>query len=96
MVTEPAPGSIGELLERIDRDWKGLWLLVDQFDPGQMEAPGASGWSLKDNLAHLAAWERYLVEHTIQGRPAHMVLGIDAPALATLDEAGVKVTAIMR
>jgi hypothetical protein len=84
MVMEPAPGSSDELLARIDRDWKGFWLLVDQFDAGQMETPDASGWSLKDNLAHLAAWERYLVEHTIH----HAVMGIDASTMATLDEAG--------
>jgi hypothetical protein len=88
MQDEAMPSSVAELLARIDRDWKGLWQLVDQCDMAQMETPDAGGWSVKDNLAHLAAWERYLVEHTLQGQPAHVAMGIDEPAVATLDEAG--------
>lgn len=84
---ESVPGSIAELLERIDRDWKALWLLIGQFDEGQMDVPDASGWSVKDNLAHLAAWERYLVEHVMQGRPAHEVMGTDDVTLASASEA---------
>lgn len=42
----------------------------------QMTKSGHEGWSVKDHLAHLAAWEQMLIE-TIQGRPGNAILQMD-------------------
>jgi hypothetical protein len=37
-----------------------LQAVFSELDTDQMTAPGAEGWSVKDELAHLAAWARGL------------------------------------
>jgi hypothetical protein len=54
-----------------------------------MTTPGAGGWSVKDNLAHLTAWEQFMLWHHLQGRPPHDAMQIDAATFGKLDEAGI-------
>ncbi len=87
MENETYPGSTSELLERIQSGWDDLWTVIDGLTPAQMEIPDAGGWSIKDNLAHLTAWERYMMLHYLQGRPAGEAMGLDeATAAAHYDE----------
>jgi uncharacterized protein (TIGR03083 family) len=56
------PQTKAELLDRIDRAWRDLQATIDSLPPGQLITPtNAAGWSVKDHLAHLAAWERAMV-----------------------------------
>jgi hypothetical protein len=57
------PATKAELMARIEREWAVLQALLAQVSEEQMEAPGADGWSVKDQVAHLAAWERHLLLH---------------------------------
>ena len=52
------PPTVQEVLESIEREWNALQAVFSELDTDQMTAPGAEGWSVKDELAHLAAWAR--------------------------------------
>lgn len=75
------PAAHDELLARIDREWARLVDLVRRMTPAQLEAPHAGGWSPKEHLAHITAWERYLIGTVIGGKPPGESFAVD-PALA--------------
>lgn len=50
-----------QLTERIDRAWSELLAMIAPATEDDLTRPGEGGWSAKDHLAHLAAWERSLV-----------------------------------
>lgn len=77
MEDETLPGSIAELQERIERGWSDLRAVIDGLTPAQMETADTGGWSIKDNLAHLTAWERYMLLGHLQGQPASEAFGLD-------------------
>jgi len=55
-------GRIGksELLAEIERDWAALQEGLSRLTPEQLtEIRDRQGWSAKDHLTHLAAWERF-------------------------------------
>jgi hypothetical protein len=79
------PTSLAELLGRIDREWGRLNGLIRRMTPEQLEASVDGGWSPKDHLAHVTAWERYLIGTVVGGRPSHEVLGLTEEQLASAD-----------
>jgi uncharacterized protein (TIGR03083 family) len=83
------PRDKKDLLERIEREWSMLLRAIESVTPEQMSAPMAGGWSIKDNLAHLAAWERFMVRCYLHGELAHQAMQIDAETFARLDEDGI-------
>ena len=52
------PPTVQEVLESIEREWNALQAVFSKLEIDQMTSPGAEGWSVKDELAHLAAWAR--------------------------------------
>jgi uncharacterized protein YndB with AHSA1/START domain len=86
--TSSLPRDTADLLDRIRREWAALEQVYAGLSDEQMTRPGAEGWSVKDHLAHLTAWEQFMLANHLQGRPAHEVLEIDAATLKTLDENG--------
>lgn len=79
--------STADLLARIQRAWDALWATLDGLSEEQLLQSDAGGWSIKDNLAHLTAWERYLMLHHLQGRPLDEALGLDKTIVtAHIDE----------
>lgn len=59
-VTEPTrPTDKATILAREREAWTGWWAHVEGVDPG---ATRPDGWSLKDVIAHIAAWQRYSAE----------------------------------
>lgn len=82
------PGTKAELLDRIDREWEALEGAISHIPREQMEDPVSGGWSVKDNLAHLAEWERFLRLHHIQGLPSHEVMGVEESVFRAVDEDG--------
>ncbi len=52
-----------ELLVLINTEYDKFMAIVNELNPSQLVQPGAIGeWSVKDVLAHLAAWEARLVQ----------------------------------
>ena len=83
------PKDKADLLARIQREWSALMHTIEALTAGKMTIPGTGGWSVKDNLAHLAAWEQFMLRCHLQGEPPHETLQIDKTTFEGLDENGV-------
>ncbi|MGE5595004.1 MAG: ClbS/DfsB family four-helix bundle protein [Hyphomicrobiales bacterium] len=70
MTAEGHPRTVEELVQRIHRSRAALEELVNSVPSERLLEPGEDGWSAKDHLAHIAGWERSLVE-LLDGRPRH-------------------------
>lgn len=82
------PANMDDLLDLVDKEWSALMGAIAFLTDQQITAALPGAWSVKDNLAHVAAWERFLLLHHLQGQPPHQVLDIDAAAFEALDEDG--------
>ena len=51
-----------------------------------MITPDVGGWAPKDNVAHLAAWERFMLRRYLQGQPPHEAMQIEEATLEHLEE----------
>lgn len=79
------PTNTPELLAWIDKAWNQLLAVVDQLSPETLTVPAADGWSPKDQLAHLAHWEQWLLRHHMAGEPAQDIMQVDAALLEDFD-----------
>jgi hypothetical protein len=70
-----------ELTSQIARDRAALDAVVDSLDDERLTTPGHEGWSVKDHLSHIAAWERMIVAH-LRNCTDHEVVGMDEAAYA--------------
>ena len=74
-----------ELLADIERTWAALNQGLARFTEAQMTTlRDQEGWSVKDHLIHLEAWERSVV-FFLQGRPRHKGLGVEEAVYLTGD-----------
>jgi hypothetical protein len=54
-----------ELLSRIHTERNRLEEMIASLTPAQMLVPGVDGeWTVKDVLAHISAWERWMIRWT--------------------------------
>ncbi len=71
------PRDKTELMERIHRSWAALEQTLSRLSAAQMTTQEPrGGWSVKDHLAHLSAWEQMLAE-IIGGRSGNAVVGME-------------------
>ena len=91
MTTEDTylPQDLADLLDRIEREWTALLASVESLSAEQMTRREPGGWSIKDHLAHVTEWERFLILNQFEGQPAHVALGIDRALTEGPDEAGI-------
>jgi uncharacterized damage-inducible protein DinB len=82
------PANGADLRTRIDTSRAALERDVAALTEQRLAVVGADGWSVKDHLAHIAAWERVLIA-LLRGAPEHEAFGIDAARLAALNTDGV-------
>ena len=80
------------LLDDVARSWDDLLDAVDGLDERQLLAPGPEGWSIKDHLAHLSSWERYLLVR-LDGREPAAAMGLDGWP-ATVDAVNAELQAL--
>ena len=85
--TDP-PGDKGELMRRIDREWSRLEQAIIPLGDAQLEILDEGGWSVKDNLAHLTAWEQFMRLYYLGDFPAHEAMQVDRETYESLDEDG--------
>jgi len=83
------PKDKADLMGRIQREWSALTQAIAQLSTEQMQVPGAGGWSVKDNLAHLTAWEQFMLLHYLQGRPRHEAMQVGKATMERVDENGI-------
>ena len=51
-----------DLLDWLQEEYQQWEALLDQVGPARMDQPGVNGdWSMKDIIAHLTGWNRWLV-----------------------------------
>jgi len=77
------PRTVPELLERIDRDRAPLEQAVANMSDDDLLAM-AGDWSVKDHLAHVAAWERRLLAE-MRGDHAAERFGLDEVTSASAE-----------
>jgi uncharacterized protein (TIGR03083 family) len=65
-----------EMLSEIQRAYAALEQTLSALTPAQLSAPGPEGWSAKDHLTHLMAWENSMV-FLLNRRARHEGLGVD-------------------
>ncbi len=80
------PQDKAELMRRISFEWQALQQSFSGLSEAQMSIPDAGGWSIKDNLAHIMVWERYLHLHYLGRQPAHEVMGVGTADLEKMDQ----------
>jgi hypothetical protein len=65
-----------DLLAHIERDWTAINKLFATLTESQLtDIRNPDGWSIKDHIAHLTAWENSVV-YFFQHKPRHEGLGI--------------------
>jgi uncharacterized protein (TIGR03083 family) len=69
------PKNKTELLERMRTAREALERTLAGLDEAALAEPGPEGWSVKDHLAHLAAWQRKVLGN-MDGRAGYEVLGV--------------------
>ena len=79
------PTTIRGLIERMEPSRASLETAVGSIDRALRTKPGPDGWSVRDHLAHVAAWENSVVA-LLQGIPRHVGLGVDQDLYATGSE----------
>ncbi len=80
-MSDDAITSKQELLAAIDRNWVQLTAALARLTPADFTAHHDDhGWTVKDHIVHLAAWERSVV-YLLTGRPRHVGLGVSESAL---------------
>jgi hypothetical protein len=66
-----------ELLAETERSWSALNAAIARMTESQITTlKDEQGWTIKDHIIHLAAWERSVV-FFLQGKPRHEGLGVD-------------------
>ena len=76
-MSEHTMNTKADLLATIDPAWITLNAALDRLTEHQLTTvKDAQGWTVKDHLIHLAAWERSVV-FFLQGLPRHAGLGVD-------------------
>jgi hypothetical protein len=81
------PATKAALLAATVRDRDELIRLLSTLTPEQIAQTGAYGWSAKDHVAHLAAWERLLIDWYEAGaRGEDQQLPAPGYTWATMDE----------
>ena len=67
-----------EFLAEVERSWAAFNAAIDRLSESQLTgAQDEQGWTVKDHLAHLAAWERSTISF-LEGKPRHEGLGVEA------------------
>ena len=70
------PTNQEELLAQFERSWTAFNAATALCPTPLVEVPGPDGWSVKDQIAHVAAWERILIA-LLSGRSLGEAAGID-------------------
>jgi uncharacterized damage-inducible protein DinB len=71
------PETAATVLARYENSWAALDKTLKALSEHELTTiRDPAGWSAKDHLSHLAAWDEALLSK-LDGRPRHVVLGID-------------------
>ena len=87
--TPGAPPTKTDLMDRVHRGWSALEDAIGRASETQLTTPGGpDGWSVKDHLAHVAAWEQVILA-ILAGQSPAAGIGIDPTIYETRGVDGV-------
>ena len=84
----PLAESKRELLDLIHRSRGALEQQIDGLNDETLTRAPAGGWSVKDHLAHIAAWERFVLAR-LAGSSEAEAFDLDAAELMRMNTDGV-------
>ena len=71
---------------RVHDEWEALAAVIATMDEPHIVRRDVGEWSVKDILAHLAAWEKFLIVNQFLGLPATEALCVDQGVVDRADE----------
>jgi hypothetical protein len=72
------PNTVEELVARIDAAWEALDAQIAGYGDRLMTGPvDHAGWTIRDHLAHLVAWEASVVGILRDGQTQDVTMGVD-------------------
>ena len=74
-----------DLIEGINGAWSTLEGAIASSSEEALTTPGGDGWSVKDHLAHIESWERYLLA-VLERRSPSAAIGIDLATLRSTED----------
>ncbi len=83
------PVNKTQLMSHIRDEWNALDQLISRLTADQLNQRGSGPWSIKDNLAHLASWEEFMVLHYLHKQPAYQAMQIEEDTFKQLDETNI-------
>lgn len=85
MTSTTTPSSKAELLQQLDSEWHNLQDLLNSLsDHEWLNVPNPDGWTIKDHVTHITAWEESLIA-IFDDQPRSVVLGVDEAILKSRD-----------
>lgn len=89
-----APASKADLMSQIDTTWNDFFQAVAGVDPARALEPGSDGWSVRDQVTHVNAWERSVLA-LLRGESRAEAVGISPEeyANAHIDEINARIQA---
>lgn len=80
------PENVEELTARIEEQWSALDAQISRYPDDVLTGPSdAAGWTIRDHLAHLTAWEASVLGFIRDGRPQNETMGVDRTLWETDD-----------
>ncbi|HYN90073.1 MAG TPA: maleylpyruvate isomerase N-terminal domain-containing protein [Ardenticatenaceae bacterium] len=73
------------LIEGVNRAWSSLEGVIAGSSEEALTTPGGDRWSVKDHLAHIESWERYLLA-ILERRSPSEAIGIDLATLGSTED----------
>jgi hypothetical protein len=83
-VQSDQPRTVREVLEHVERNWSDLHAVLSGLSENQLVEPGPEGWSVKDHLAHILAWDR-VPSTIVSGQPQWVAFGLDQSTYDRID-----------
>lgn len=75
-MTEKWITTKADLLPQIEEQWTALHTLFNTLTDHQLtQIKNPDGWSIKDHVAHMTAWENSVIA-VLTGKPRHIGLGV--------------------
>ncbi len=73
-----SPATVEDLVASIEDAWSALNAQIAQYTDDELTRPtDATGWTIKDHLAHLTAWEASVIRIVRDGQSQDRTMGVD-------------------
>jgi hypothetical protein len=75
------PATKQEFLDYVNSRWNAFVAQTDRLTDDRWTGPtDAAGWTAKDHVAHVTAWDRSFIEHLRNQTPQQQTLGVSDAA----------------